>query len=103
MSPALLLRSELLRLEVVVQGELDLPCLRADVGDLAEVRIGDTVVRVVVAGDVESIEEVSAELDILVLGDVELLAAGEVHLVEGRGALRTDTGGAELLEVGNVP
>ena len=70
-----------------MQGKLYLAKLRTDIRDLTEVAVRDAVIRIVIAGDVKCVEEVCAELHILVFGDRELLAGGEVNLVETRRSL----------------
>jgi hypothetical protein len=56
-------------LEPVVRRELQTPLLRANgrVGDIAEITVGDSGIRVSVAGDVQSIESIEAEAERLLV------------------------------------
>ena len=58
-----------------------------DIGNLAERGIPDLVVRVGLAGDVEGVKEVRAELKVLSFCDSECLAGCEVDLLIARRAL----------------
>lgn len=59
--------------EAVVQRKLNLPSRRPRVGNLAESCISCVIVWISVTRNIECVEEIRAELDRLILGDMEIL------------------------------
>ena len=78
-----------------MQTQLDLTCRRAHAADLTEAAVLNVVVRISVAGDIEDVEEVSAESDYLFAPDVEVFEEGSVDLSVSGSAFGVDRGGAE--------
>src|SRR5579862_8846433 len=72
-------------LEGVVQAQLHLARRGTNAGDLPEVTVLNVVIGISVAGDVEDIEEVSAETKYMLLPDVEVFEQRHVDLsITGR-------------------
>src|SRR5579863_1163794 len=96
-------------LEGVMQAQLDLTRRGTNAGDLPEVAVLDVVVGVSVAGDVEDIEEVSAEAEhMLFLIQVKILEQRHIYLsITGR-ALAAVVGrtesirGSESVSTGSI-
>ena len=78
-----------------MQAQLDLACRRAHAADLTEGGILHVVVGIPVAGDVEDVEEVSAETDDLFTPDVKVLEEGSINLAVSGSALGVDGCSAE--------
>ena len=78
-----------LRLEGVLDLELNVARSRAGICDLAEVGVSEAVVGVAVAGDVESVEEVGAEIKPVLVVDGEGFLRSEIEVEEARRAKRT--------------
>src|SRR5579863_3981034 len=84
-------------LEPVMQAELDLSRRRAHTAYQAEILpVGNSIVRISVAGNVEDVEKIGTEADYVTFApEVEFLEQGRVHLAVARGALGVDRRSAE--------
>ena len=65
-----------------MQAKLNLPYTRTHVADLPEVAVGNSVIRVAVTGDIEEVEEISAETKHMLFAprsDVTDFVSGRFH------------------------
>jgi len=76
-------------LEGVLQFELDMTLCGPGGGDLTEVGVRNPIVRITVAGYVEGVEEVSAEVELIFLVDGEVFLHSHIDVEEARSAKRS--------------
>jgi hypothetical protein len=73
-------------LESVLQGELNGAVVVDGARDLPKITVGHAAVRLTVIGDVEGIEEVSSEVEPMLMVDGKTLEHGHVDVLETRPA-----------------